>query len=118
QLMKLRQITGGHFYSETGTRRIGSTKIDALAELLDAIGNEPVVIWAEFSAEIDAIAELCRKVNRSVRVLDGRGKDNGGEAAAFQRGNEVNTLVCHPASVGHGVTLTRARYAIYYSCGF
>lgn len=58
-MMKLRQATGGVVLGPNKERIIvGSAKLEALAELLDEIGPAPVVIWAEFKAEIEAIAEM------------------------------------------------------------
>ena len=31
---------------------------------------------------------------------------------------QLDCLVCHPAAAGHGITLTAASYAIYYSMDF
>lgn len=117
--MKARQITGGGFYDEDGEYQLlQSSKIDALVDTLEQIGDRPVVIWAEFTGEIDSIAATCREqLKRSVAVIDGRSKDRDASMDAFQRG-ELQTLVCQPAACSHGVTLTAASYAVYYSCGY
>jgi SNF2 family DNA or RNA helicase len=112
-LGKLRQITGGAMYAGGVPASIGSAKLDALAELLDSIGpDEPVVIWAEYTHEIDRIAALT-----GGRIIDGRTADAHAVVAAFQRG-EIPRLVCHPQACGHGITLTRACYAVWYSMSF
>ena len=92
---------------------IGRAKLAALEEVLEDIGpTEPVVIWAEYRHEIDRIAKATGGV-----VIDGRTKDAAPIVAAFQRG-EIPRLICHPQACGHGITLTRACYAVFYSLSF
>ncbi len=113
-LTKLRQCVGGGYYHEGRPVEIGSAKLDAAMELLDEVGpNEPVVVWAEYRAEIDRLAHACGGV-----VLDGRTSgDAASIVARFQRG-EIARLICHPQAAGHGITLTRACYAIYFGLSF
>lgn len=117
-LTKLRQIVGGHLYDQGDVRQVGTTKLDALVELVESIGSKPVIIWAEFTAEINAIKDRMEKVGRKVWVMNGHSKNNGQRCAQFQEGADIDTLVCHPQSVGHGVTLTRAKHSIWYSHNF
>ncbi len=35
----------------------------------------------------------------------------------FQNG-DIQRLICQPMAAGHGITLTKAHYAVYYSLGF
>jgi SNF2 family DNA or RNA helicase len=117
-LNKCRQVTSGIVLFDGEAVKFGIAKITRLDELLDELGPEPVVIWAEFTAEIDAIVALCKKRGESVATIDGRTSGKAGTTAAeFQAGNTLR-LVCHAASAGHGITLTAARYAVYYSMSF
>ena len=144
-LSKVRQLTCGFAYVvgkadrpkvvEWAARR--PAKLAALADLVDTLGKEPVVVWAEHTAEVDAAADVLRKAGRSVGVLDGRTKDAANVISEFSRGycmedvtgdgdpceslepvSGIDALVCHPKSVGHGVNLQRARVAIFLSLGF
>jgi len=120
KLMKLRQLTGGFYYKQGGQDTILSSdqvKIKELRAILEELGNEPVVIWANFTAEIDMISKLVAEVGRSHDVIDGRTKDASVLIERFQ-GGDLDCLVCHPAAAGHGITLTAASYAIYYSMDF
>ena len=75
-----------------------------------------MIIWAEFTAEINGIARRMESMGRKVWTFDGHSKNNGQRCAQFENGEaDIDTLICHPASVGHGVTLTRAKHAIWYS---
>lgn len=117
-LMKLRQICGG-FVIVAGTPcKIGNTKLAVLDETLEQIGNNPCVIWAEFRHEIDAVRGLCEARGESVAFIDGRTSGESGEIAARFQAGDIRRLVCHPAAAGHGITLTAASYAVYYSLGF
>ena len=120
-LMKLRQVVGGTVKFEGEAKDIGSTKIDALVDVLDEIGPaEPVVIWAEFRADIDRIVRRLTSQGDTVGTIDGR---TSHEAQAtidrFMRG-ELNRLVCHPKAAGHGTDGLQkvCKYAVYYSLSF
>jgi SNF2 family DNA or RNA helicase len=117
RLMKLRQITSGIFYGSDGVTEIGRSKLAELAAVLEEIGESPVVIWAEFTAEIKRIVE--ELAGRSVAVLDG-GTPLAARTAAVERfqGGGLQYLICHPAAAGHGITLTKASHAIYFSHSF
>lgn len=119
RMMKLRQITGGAILSGGNVETIGTAKLDELESVMEEIGERPIVIWAEFTNEIDRIVQRVRHLGRSVEIIDGRihGDVRAGYVAAFQDGR-ISTLVCQPAAAGHGITLTAASYAIYYSHGY
>jgi SNF2 family DNA or RNA helicase len=121
---KLRQITGGSVIGEDeeGVRRsvrIGDSKIRELESLMSEIGDSPVVIWAEFRDEIRRIAEKLSGSGYRVGRLFGEEPQSSRDRSVelFQSGG-MDVLVCHPASAGHGLTLTAASHAIYYSHGF
>jgi SNF2 family DNA or RNA helicase len=118
RMMKLRQITGGAIYG--GPKEVevlGTSKLDALVDVLEEIGPKPVVVWAEFTNEIDRIVDRLYAEKIPVRVIDGRSADRADTIERFQRG-DVRVLVCQPQAAGHGITLTAASYAVYYSHGY
>jgi SNF2 family DNA or RNA helicase len=118
KLMKMRQLTGGFYYTGEGTVHSSDpVKLKELDQILDEIKGEPVVIWASFTAEINMIKALIDRRGMHSDVIDGRTKDAGDVIERFQRG-DINVLVCHPAAAGHGITLTAASYAVYYSMDF
>lgn len=117
-MMKLRQIVNGSVKVAGEPRVVGHSKLDALEELLDELGTEPVVIWAEFTSDIDAIAGLLERRGVAWDRIDGSTSHRAGDiAAAFQSG-QTQILVCHPQAAGHGITLTAASYAVYFSLSF
>jgi SNF2 family DNA or RNA helicase len=115
KMLKLRQGTSGFFYDTDGDPIIvGKTKLNELKELLSEIGNHQVIIWTHFHVEADQITEM---LDHDFVRVDGtrfNQKDKDRDVQAFIHG-EVKYLVSHPASLGHGVTLTNCSYAIYYS---
>ena len=117
-LIKIRQITGGFVLNGPRALRIGSTKLDALADIFDQLGPQPCLIWAEFRHEIDAIEALCKERGESVAIIDGRTSHDAGSITERFQAGEISRLICQPQAAGHGITLTRASYAVYYSLGF
>jgi SNF2 family DNA or RNA helicase len=118
--MKLRQITGGNIYVGDGmAREVGDSKLQALNELLEELGERKVVIWAEFTAEIDRIVRDLKDSGYAAEKIDGSIEvmQRARHIENFQTG-KLQYLVCHPAAAGHGVTLTAARYDVFYSLGF
>ena len=114
---KLRQLCGGWMYGkDKNAIGVGKAKLDALSDILDQIGKEPAVVWIDYREDAHRIAALCEKRGETCEVLDGStpGGNVRGIVDRFQAG-EVARLVCHPASVGHGITLTRSSYAVFFT---
>lgn len=120
--MKLRQIVGGNVRAGTDWQDVGQSKLDALADLVEPLASEPFIVWTQFRREADRVVELLEKLGREVGRCDGESPDVAGAVRGFKAG-ELDSLVCHPRSVGHGVTLVRSgdrpcRYAIYFGLGY
>jgi len=122
QLGKLRQGTSGFMYPPhadeekpvevwAGPR---SSKIQALVDLLEEIGPaEPVVVWAHYEAEYRAIA---RELEERCVEYTGRIPEPWKHSAlAGWLAGSCPVLLASPASIGHGVTLTRASYMVWFS---
>lgn len=101
--MKLRQITQGFIYDEDGKAHIlHESKADALSDLLDEMGREPLLIAYEFAEDLDAI----RRVWKNVPYL-GQGLSAAKAAENVARWNrrELPVMALHWLSAGHGVNL-------------
>ncbi len=102
----------------------GYSQVPAKLELLDSlleelVGNrhEKVVIWSFFTSSIDAIVERFRDRFGLVRY-DGTINDIEERREAvrrFQEDDQTMLFVGNPAAAGAGLTLHRARVAIYES---
>ena len=88
---------------------------DLLGRLVRTEG-EKVVLWSFYTATIDALVERYRDFG--VLRYDGCVPDVAERARAvteFQEGEESRLLVANPAAAGAGLTLHRARLAVYES---
>ena len=112
--LRLAQVTGGTLMDEAGTPHVVSVaKRDALAEYLDGVGDEPVVVFGRFRADLDAIHLAAAAAGLSSSELSGRRS----ELAAWQAG-ETRVLVAQVAAGSVGIDLTRARVAVWYSLSY
>lgn len=107
------------------TVQIGTEKLDALRDLVTSMHEEreSVVVFARFRAEIAAIEDRLRKVYGEVNVsrIDGSvpTAKRSGIVEAFQvPEGPPRAMVLQVSSGAAGITLTRARHAIYYSLGY
>ncbi len=115
KLMKLRQLAGGFVYHDGEAHRTGNSKLKELYAVLGEIPR-PVVIWAEFSEDIKAIEALLEGYC-DCSTIQGGTKNTADIVRLFQTGL-VPILICQPQACGHGITLTKACYSIYYNLGF
>lgn len=113
---KLRQLCGGWVYDDGGVEVFGSSKLDALADIVgDEIAGEQVVVWADFKHDLTMIGGMLGKLGVPYETLDGDFRGSSRDVIQRFQDGELRALVCHPASVGHGVTLTAASYAVFFS---
>jgi len=114
KIMKLRQLTSGFCYGADGqTYRTGRTKLNELKSLLEEIGNQQVIIWANFKAEIqDLLTEL-----PGSKALWSENADREEAIKSFQDG-KTQYLIANPMSAAHGLTFVNCCYAVYYSMNY
>jgi SNF2 family DNA or RNA helicase len=88
---------------------------DLLEELIDR-QTEKVVLWSFYTGSIDAI--VARYERYGVLRYDGKVSDVNERREAvrrFQEDDSAHLFVANPAAAGAGLTLHRARFAIYES---
>ena len=114
--MKLRQFIQGAVYTD---QKDGSfyplhqIKIDALKELLETSADQPILCPIQFKFELKMIREF---IDKSIScIAGGIGiKESNSIMAAWNR-SELPLLLCHPASLGHGVSLqTGGRMILWF----
>jgi SNF2 family DNA or RNA helicase len=116
KLLRLRQLTGGYLHtddSETEPVQVDTAKQKLLLDTLEDFGDEPAVVFCQFTKDIEAVKEAGKKLGKTVLELSGRVKQN----FEFQAG-EGDILAVQIQAGGVGIDLTRARYCVYYSIGF
>ena len=122
QLMRLQQITCGHFTSDDGeTQPIKNNRITELMNVLDEIEGK-AIIWAHFQYDITAIIKEIVKVHGPGSVVDYYGltpqNERDTNRKKFQSDPKCRFLVGTPSTGGYGLTLTAASTMIYYSNGY
>jgi SNF2 family DNA or RNA helicase len=115
-MLRLQQLTGGALDSDEGLPLHRSEEKErALADfLIDLDPAEPVVVFARFRADLDAIRLAARAAGRAVRELSGTRR----ELAEWQADSVGSVLATQIQSGGEGIDLTRAAHCVYYSLGF
>tara|TARA_Y100001963_G_scaffold88111_1_gene121757 strand:- start:121 stop:1551 length:1431 start_codon:yes stop_codon:yes gene_type:complete len=122
QLMRMQQITCGHFKSDDGTtQKIKNNRIDELLNVIEEIEGK-AIIWAHWRQDIDTIVkEINTKYPGSVVTYYGDTSMEDRQKAIKQIQNpesKVRFLVGTPQTAGYGLTLTGASTMIYYSNGY
>jgi len=122
QLMRLQQITCGHFTADDGsTQEIPNNRIDELIDVLDEIEGK-VVIWGHWQKDINQIIKAIVKEYDEKSVVDYYGLTPKNERQKnidkFQTDPDCRFFVGTPATGGYGITLTAASNMIYYSNGY
>lgn len=121
KLMKLRQATSGFFYSATGDSvEVGnSTKLKELANILDELGNQQIIIWVQFHHEVEVIKKMIAKKYGSEQVATlYSGTDDREDSISRFQNNWVRYLIAHPKSAGHGLTFINCNTMIFYSLDY
>ena len=123
QLMRLQQITCGHFTADDGiTKDIDSNRLPELINVLEETEGK-VVIWAHWQRDVNRIIqEIVKKFGKN-SFVDYYGLTPMGERQKninkFQDLNSpVRFFVGTTQTGGYGITLTAASTMVYYSNGY
>ena len=122
QLMRLHQITCGHFTADDGT--IQDIPNNRLKELLDVLSEMEgkAIIWAHYQHDVKNIIREVVKIYGEGSIVDYYGLTPQDERdinrKKFQSDPKCRFLVGTPATGGYGLTLTAANTVIYYSNGY
>ena len=114
RLLRFQQLTSGFAVTSDGkTVEVDQAKSRAFQDILEDLPRrEPVVVFARFRDDLDAIARTAAKMNRPHYEISGRAKD----LEEWKAGGGV--LAVQIQAGGLGLDLTAARYCVYYSLGF
>jgi len=101
---KLLQFANGAIYDMDGqVHHLHDVKLDALEELLEEAGGDPVLVLYAYKHDRDRIREriTCRDLDTSEDI------------DAWNRG-EIPVALAHPASIGHGLNLQEGGHIIIW----
>jgi len=122
QLMRLHQITCGHFTADDGTiKDISNNRLDELLDVLDEVEGK-AVIWAHYQHDVEGIIKRIRKEYDFDSAVDYYGLTPTSERQQniekFQNDEKCRFFVGTTQTGGYGITLTAASTMIYYSNGY
>ncbi len=122
QLMRLQQITCGHFTADDGaTQPIPNNRITELMDVLEETEGK-AIIWAHYQYDITNIIEAVSKKYGPGSIVDYYGltpqEERQPNIKRFQDDPKCRFIVGTPSTGGYGITLTAANTVIYYSNGY
>ena len=122
QLMRLQQITCGHFKADDGTtQEIKNNRIEELLNVLHEVKGK-AVIWAHWQIDVNLIIKALVKEFGNGCCVDYFGltpqQERQENIKKFQEDDDVRFFVGTPQTGGYGITLTAASTMIYYSNGY
>ena len=122
QLMRLQQITCGHFKADDGTLKIiKNERVNALMDILEEVEGK-AIIWAHWRHDIDSIVKAIEKEYPGSVMTYYGSTSTEDRAKAIKEiqdpESKVRFLVGTPQTGGYGITLTEANVMIYYSNGY
>jgi SNF2 family DNA or RNA helicase len=122
QLMRLQQITCGHFVADDGTtQEIKNNRITELMDVLDEIEGK-AIIWGHWQKDIQNMVSEIEKVHGPGSVVSYYGltpqDERQDNIRKFQDDPKCRFMVGTPSTGGYGITLTAANTVIYYSNGY
>jgi len=122
QLMRLHQITCGHFTPDDG--EIKNLPCNRMTELMDILENVhgKAVIWSHYTHDVRRIIEEIKRVYGDDSVVDYFGQTTSDERSKnikkFQNDEKCRFFVGTTHTGGYGITLTAASTMIYFSNGY
>ena len=122
QLMRLHQITCGHFTADDGSiQAVENNRLNELMNILEEIDGK-AIIWANYQLSVGEIIQKIIKVFGEDSYVHYYGltsqEDRQDHIRKFQNDPKCRFLVGTPQTGGYGITLTQANTVIYYSNGY
>jgi len=122
QLMRLHQITCGHFTADDGTTQaVESNRLNELMAILDETEGK-AIIWANYQLSVGEIIQRIIKEYGEDSYVHYYGltsqEERQDNIRKFQNDPKCRFIVGTPQTGGYGITLTQANTVIYYSNGY
>mgnify|MGYP006921285614 CR=1 FL=1 len=114
---KLRQICQGYLYSEDEKGRrvvhhLHDEKTNALAELLDSLGREPLLIGFQFDEDMENIRKVFKNIPTIGKTVSSA---QANETIARWNKRELSALAAQTSSISHGLNL---QYGGHHVCHY
>ena len=122
QLMRLHQITCGHFTADDGSvQEVESNRLNELMSILEETEGK-AIIWANYQRDVAQIIEHIEKKYGKGSIVDYYGltpqEDRQDNIRKFQNDSNCRFLIGTPQTGGYGITLTQANTVIYFCNGY
>lgn len=86
-------------------------KAAAVEELLQQAGDEQVVIFYNWTAELQVLQKICEKLKRPASIVNGKKKD----LKAYEANEPGAVILCQYQAASMGLNLQQSRICIFYS---
>ena len=122
QLMRLHQITCGHFSADDGSiQEVKNNRLSELLDVLDEIEGK-AIIWAHYQHDVKNIFKILEDKYGPGSVVHYYGKtlpeQRDYAIKNFKTNDKVRFFVGTPQTGGYGITLVQVNTVIYYSNGY
>ena len=82
-----------------------------MEELLSQAGDEPVLVFYNWTTEFEKIKELCEKLKKPISVVNGQKKD----LAAYNENQPGTVILAQYQAASMGLNLQKCRICIFFS---
>lgn len=106
KILRLQQLTGGYLTDQ----QVSTAKITVLEEMLEELGDNPVVVFYRFNSDLHQLIQLANNVKKSYLQING----TINQYRDWQH-TKANLVFVQMGAGSEGIDLTRAAYAVYYS---
>lgn len=86
-------------------------KMSVLKELLMQSGDEPVLVFYNWTAELDTLKKLCDELERPICTVNGQGKD----LRAYEQNRPGTVILAQYQAASMGLNLQKCNICIFYS---
>ena len=105
--MKLRQYANGALYDEQkNVHEVHTLKLEALEELVESAGGQPILVAWQFRHDVE-------RLKAHFKSLKPRELKSSQDLIDWNNG-EIQMLLVHPASAGHGLNLQAGGHIIVW----
>jgi SNF2 family DNA or RNA helicase len=122
QLMRLHQITCGHFTADDGTiKDLPCSRLSELMSILENVEGK-AIIWSHYTHDVKRIINKIKEVYGDDSVVDYFGETDQDQRSKnikkFQTDDNCRFFVGTTHTGGYGITLTAGSTMIYFSNGY